>query len=291
MDLPNAAHRERYVELVRELEDELKQATDNNSSGSPLSLRAIQKKLDTVASKYQDDAKIGTARYKLYELQAFVHYFAHEDEKALDFINHAVRLRGSTYQKAEKLKQALLPKQGVHSGPDHIDESKMTKAEKRKKLIGLEGWLAWFIVGQFIAIPVTAFGFFADGFLSTSEIAAVNQYQSGLGDMLQTLTAFENVAILVSIALSVTTLVLLFQRRKLAKPFAIALLTFTAIYGIIDYSIASSLFNSSAIFQTASIQAFMSKYSGDVGRNLLSALIWVPYFLVSKRVKATLTKD
>lgn len=290
MDLPNAAHREKYVELVRELEGELKEATSNDSE-SHLSLRVIQKKLDTVANKYQNDDKIGSARYKLYELQAFVHYFDHEDEKALDFINHAVRLRGSTYQKAEKLKEALLSKQGANGTTEHIDESKMTRAEKRKKLIGLEGWLAWFIVGQFLSLFITTYGFFASGFLSTSEIATINQYQSGLGDTLQTLTAFENIAILVSVALSVTTLVLLFRRRKLAKPFAIALLVFTAVYGIIDYTIASSLVNSSAIFQTASIQTFMSKYSGDVGRDLLVAFVWVPYFLVSKRVKSTLAKD
>ena len=88
----------------------------------------------------------------------------------------------------------------------------------------------------------------------------------------------------------IAPLVLLFRKRKLAKPFAIATLVFAAVYGIIDYAMASSIFESSGLSQDASLQSFMNKYAGDVGRNILVALIWVPYFLVSKRVKATLTK-
>lgn len=162
--------------------------------------------------------------------------------------------------------------------------------QKRNKLIGLEGWLALFIVGQILALLLTVFRFFADGFLSSSDIAILNEHQSGLGDTLQSLTAFESVAIFVYVGLIITTLVLLFNKRKIAKPFAIATLLFAAVYGLIDYLVASSVFASSGLSGNVEIQAMMSKYGSDVGRSIVGAFIWVPYFIVSKRVKATLTR-
>lgn len=288
MELPYAKHREKYVELIKELEEELKSITGNGEV-SDLSLHDIQQKLDIVADKYQGDEKIGTARYKLYELQAFIHYFEHQDDKALDFIDQAVDLRGSTYPKAEKLKDALASNDNTKA-PGYTYESKMSKAERRQKLIGLEGWLALFVVGQVLALLITVFRLFTGGTLSPSDVSALNQYQTGLGDTIQNLTVFENLMIVTYIVLIITTLVMLFKKRKLAKSFAIATLVFAAIYGIVDYAIASSVFDSSGLSQNSELQSLLSKYAGDIGRSIIAAFIWVPYFMVSKRVKATLIK-
>lgn len=286
MELPYAQERQKYVGSVRALEVEIKRATEGDDI-SDVALQSAQDQLDTLAQRYQLDERIGSARYKLYELQALIYYFAEKDSQALDFIDQAIELKGGTYSKAEKIKENLLADL-TSKQPEAPRESKMTKSEKRKKLIGLEGWLALFIVGQFLALLITIFRFFADGSLSSSDIGTLNQYQSVLGDTLRNLTAFESLMVIVYAALIVTTLVMLFRRRKAARSFAIATLIFGAVYGILDYSIASAVFGSSGLSQNVAIQTFMNKYAGDVGRSLVGAVLWIPYFIVSRRVKATL---
>ena len=104
MQLPQSKARQTYIEQVKVIEANLKDATSGETNKSLLLL--VQKRLDSLAEKYQFSEEIGTARYKLYELQALVHYFSGHDD-ALDFINQAIETRGETYAKAEKLKKQL----------------------------------------------------------------------------------------------------------------------------------------------------------------------------------------
>jgi hypothetical protein len=285
MQLPHSKTRVAYIEQVKTIEADIKDATSSELNKSLL--KQIQKQLGTLAEKYQYSEEIGTAKYKLYELQALVHYFNGDDDDALDFINQAVITRGHNYERAEKLRAKLVAKT-VHP-TETINSTNMTKQERRKRLIGLDGWLAWYVVGLFIGTSITIFNFFNGGVgMPSSNVDSLNQYRSGLGDTLHTLTTFENIAIIIYVVLLVSATVLILRRKRLAKAIAIAGMVFGAVYTMADYAVASSLLDSANLTQY--VQSELGSAAGCAGRDLAVALIWIPYFLVSKRVRATLTK-
>lgn len=102
--------RQSYIDQVTKVEASLKDATSGNTDQALL--LEVQKQLDLLASKYQYSEEIGRARYKLYELQALVHFFKRDDDAALDFINQAIEVRGNSYLRADKLKSQILKKSG-----------------------------------------------------------------------------------------------------------------------------------------------------------------------------------
>jgi hypothetical protein len=106
MELPHSKQRQKYIDEIREIESSLKEATSGSISVDRL--RLLQSQLDKMATQYQYKDEIGPARYKLYEIQAFIYYFERKDEGALDFITQAIEMRGTSYPKAERLKVQIV---------------------------------------------------------------------------------------------------------------------------------------------------------------------------------------
>lgn len=280
MQLPHSETRESYIQHIKVIEANLKDATSGETDRALLA--QVQKRLDALADKYQYSEEIGTARYKLYELQALVHYFDGDDDAALDFINQAIETRGDSYARAEKLKAQLLAK--AHA-PKVTDPSKMTKQARRKNLIGLEGWLAFFIVGLGIAILYNVIQLFTYP-SAFSELEAARSQAPDVVAAMTPILWFEVLQFAALAGVAIWLIVLLAQHKKLAKHIAVAYMVGAIVFGIIDYAWASSVFST----YNLDVGSEMSKQGGAIGRAIILSCAWIPYFFVSKRVKKTLTK-
>jgi len=273
MQLPQSKARQNYIEQIKVIEANLKEVTSPSKDKSLLV--QLQKRLDSLAEKYQHNEQIGTARYKLYELQAQIHYLNGHDDDALDFINQAIETYGETYPKAEKIKTQL------SLGDSYVTKTtnpeKMTKKQRREQKIGLEGWLAFFTVGIIISAiayaVATVLWLYNLGNLSNT---TADEFAANL------LTPYYSYWVILSIVmtgLTVWLLVLLFKWRRLARWVGIVLLSLNVVLSFIDYVWYADLLSQLSGLgpQTANASSAWS-------------IVWIIYLCVSKRVKRTLTK-
>ncbi len=272
MQLPQSKARQTYIEQIKVAETNLREATSGETDKSLLAL--VQKRLDSLAEKYQYNEEVGIARYKLYELQALVHYFNGHDDDALDFINQAVEMRGETYPKAEKLKKQLSPGDSYLSKTTNPD--KMTKEQRREQKIGLEGWLAFFtvtVVLSTLAYAVLAI-FSVINLNNLPETA--DEFASGLLSPYYSFLAFAGA---VMAGVGVWLIVLLKKWKKLGRWIGIAFVSSAVVIAFIDYTWYADLSN-----QLTGLEP--NSASGGT----FVAMLWIVYLCVSKRVKRTLTR-
>ena len=278
MELPVVKTKTQYTKYVNILQAELQTATEENGETLlPAQIERLQTKLDALAAKYQDDEELGASRYKLYELQALIYYFQHNDEAALTFIQYAVTAKGESYPKAERLIDKLsLP-------PERATE--LTKAEKRTKLIGVEGWLALFSVGLVVTIVVLVIAVL--GYGSTfNDIESIRYSAPEMYQSFQAALWFEILYQLAAVILGIYTVIMLAKHRKRAKYTAIIFMLVLSISSVIDYGWVSYLISTYSIDAASSLK----DTANGVTRSIVYAVIWIPYFSFSRRVKATLTK-
>lgn len=270
-----------YHKNMKELTDFLESSKDADI----LQLDALQKKLDDLGKTYQHDDKLGANRYLLYHTQAFLHYRYGRFQKAVEFMESAINIRGYNYDLAHAL---------IEAAKDRLAElgkiNYLSKQDRRKRHIGLEGWLAIFIAGLIFGLILTIFRFFNDGFLTSADLDSLNTYEPGLGYTFQTITALENVAVLIALFLMVITLVTLFQKLRLARSMAIITMIYIALYGVADYLVVSYVLESSGLNQEPFTVGIMASNARDVSGNVIAAMVWVPYLFLSKRVKSTLVE-
>ena len=230
---------------------------------------ALQTKLDALAAQYQNDESLGTARYKLYEAQALLHYFMHQDAQARQFIQEAIKVRGGSYDTAAKLLADLdgrSPAQPVGTG--------------KKPLSGIGGWLLLFVIGLILGALFNAHTIFEDyKLLQDGELLALLPSIKGV-------LWFEIISCLFIVAGAGGIIYLLANRKKVARNVVIAFLVAVAIIPIIDYEWARSVFAAYPDALTA-----IEGTSKTIGRNIVYAFIWIPYFMTSKRVQNTLTEE
>lgn len=148
----------------------------------------------------------------------------------------------------------------VAKGINRKDKIQLS-AEELKKYEGLEGWLTLVILGLIISVGYSLYELFL----------MWNEYEE-----------YGIFGILIGLAFLVFTvyIIYLFFKRKIVFP-----------RWYIAFLIISMAINIFALIYTDANDPEMQTISKDTGRAVLSVIIWVPYMLISKRVKATFTKN
>ncbi len=145
--------------------------------------------------------------------------------------------------------------------------SEEAEAEVQADLVGIRGWLILPAIGL-SAGPII--GIVALGYATTlfSDVAAAGQ--GGL-------YAFELAMEFALLGLMIFAAVRFFGKRSNAPKFIVGLLI--VAIGIVALQLAVELSVGARDFAIESIKQLV--------RNIIGAAIWIPYFVVSKRVKAT----
>ena len=140
------------------------------------------------------------------------------------------------------------------------------------------GWLVLFSIGLIISPVLILIEFFVtEDFLSPQ---VWNLWSSGYPEM-TLLILFELIFNSLVLVTSIFVLIIFFQRRTIAPKIIVIYLSATLLLLIFDTMITLQ------IAPGAQSQAEISETYSEIGKSIIRALIWVPYLLISKRVKET----
>ncbi|MGH8601258.1 MAG: DUF2569 domain-containing protein [Gammaproteobacteria bacterium] len=149
--------------------------------------------------------------------------------------------------------------------------------------VGIGGWLILVVIGLIYSpiqiayfLMMELWPIFTDGTWSVLTTSGTEAYHPLWAPLL----VFEVIGNLGSIALALATLWFMFKRSRRTPAVAIAWLLWTAAFVIADF------IGADMIPAVASQQVDPDTVKQLV-RSIVSVCIWVPYFMVSKRVKAT----
>lgn len=135
MDMPTSKLRQEYTEEIKVIEANIK---DIASGTAPQELYGYsQNKLDKLAERFQDNERLGAARYKLYELQALLYYFQNRDDDALAFIRQAIEIKGTSYKRAERLIEQIGSTPADTLEHNHYTEQSEAPAKSSKNYKGV----------------------------------------------------------------------------------------------------------------------------------------------------------
>ena len=156
-----------------------------------------------------------------------------------------------------------------------------------KNLEGIGGWLLLVAFGL-VVTPIrialvllqTHLPMFSDGTWDALTSSTSEHYHS----LWAPLIIFEIVGNMLVIFLALATLCFFFMKSKYTPRLAITWLTFGLTFVVADYAFAQQI-------PLIANQPADPETIKEVVRSIVGASIWVPYFLVSKRVKATFTRE
>ena len=154
---------------------------------------------------------------------------------------------------------------------------------KVEDLRGIRGWLILIVIGLVFSplriglmLQKDFLPLFSDGTWEVLTSPSSEVYHRLWGPLI----AFEIVGNLTTITLALFTLYFLFKRSRHTPKIAIAWLLIGLVFVVSDFFFAQMI-------PAIADQPADPETSREITRSIVGAAIWVPYFLISKRVKAT----
>ena len=144
--------------------------------------------------------------------------------------------------------------------------------------IGIDGWLILVVIGLVIAPIRLITGVFSDMIPALSPSMTLSNYPG-----LTTLLYMEIIVNLIFAAFSVFLLFFIFTKNKLFPRLMIIFLLSNFVFIVLDLILAYQI----PLLQQSGVDSSTMK---EFFRSLGGAVIWVPYFIFSKRVKNTFIK-
>lgn len=176
---------------------------------------------------------------------------------------------------------------------ENPEDARQTASASRNagKLVGLGGWLTFFIVATIIGIAISIFKI-SNNNISSDDCSTLNTSYHGLCNDITPFINIEIGAIIVVVILRLIGLIMVTQRKKAGISMNVIAFSVQIIWNVIDIIVAMG-------FYTNSKYGLPSSFSSSLMSSLLPGAIintgvaaaWIPYFLKSERVKNTLTKE
>lgn len=148
--------------------------------------------------------------------------------------------------------------------------------------VGIGGWLILVVIGL-VVTPIRLVLFLMTNYVPIFRDGAWGQLTTPGTPAYHALWApvitFEIAGNMLIIVLALVTLFCLIRKSRKTPKMAIVLYSWAAVFVVIDFFTANLIPTVAAQSDPDSVK--------DLVRSLIAAAIWIPYFLVSKRVKAT----
>jgi len=151
-----------------------------------------------------------------------------------------------------------------------------------KRIEGLSGWLILVGIGVVVSplrllsvLSTTYLPMFKDGTWEALTSPTSEVYNSAFSSLLIGEIFINSMVVLASIYL----IYLYFSKKSFFPKLYIGLIVFSLIFIPLDAIIVSSIF--------PDIQVFDAETMKELGRSIIVGIIWIPYMLISKRVKNT----
>lgn len=162
---------------------------------------------------------------------------------------------------------------------------KRTSMTEEKSLEGLGGWLVLVGLGIIISplrIIGKIFPVYSEMFSNGSWAALTTPGTEAYNPLWTPILSGEMVINGGLVLAWIFIAFLFFSKKSVFPKWYIGILLFTLVFILIDALVIKTLLPNEPVFDPETIK--------EVGRSLVVTLIWVPYILVSKRVKATFVK-